>query len=120
MYSLHANAMRPALPIGCFPVMAAGLDVSCVCIGAVFPWKARGGTGKIGTMGVGGSGLAGAGTNRAGVDAYANGCAMILAGADDVLDLGFIGDVAGIQANLGDAGGNGLQGTVEMEMHVGN
>ncbi len=54
------------------------------------------------------------------VDADADGDAAFLAGIDDFFDLGAVVDVAGVEADLVDAGLDGFEGALEVEVDVGN
>ena len=54
------------------------------------------------------------------VDTHANGHARIGCGGNYSTDLLLVADVARVQANLGDAGVDGLESPVEVEMHIGN
>ena len=54
------------------------------------------------------------------VDADADGDLAGFAGLDDVLDLLAVVDVAGVEADLVDAGFDGFEGALKMEMHVGD
>ena len=54
------------------------------------------------------------------VDADADGDFAVLAGLDDSFDLGAVVDVAGVEADFVDAGFDGFEGALEMEMDVGD
>ena len=52
------------------------------------------------------------------VDADADGGVVGLAGGDDLFDLLTVVDVAGVEANFGDAGVDGVEGALVMEMDI--
>ncbi len=54
------------------------------------------------------------------VDADADGDVACLAGVDDFFDLGAVLDVAGVEADFVDAGFDGFQGALEVEVDVGD
>ena len=56
--------------------------------------------------------------DRAFVDADADGDLLRLAGLDDIADLGAVGDVAGVEANLVNARVDRFQRPLKMEMHI--
>ena len=58
--------------------------------------------------------------DRAFVDADANRDAAFLAGVDHLVDLVAVADVAGVEANLVHARFDGLEGTLEVEVHIGH